>query len=425
MPGNTWIVARREIVTRLTSRAFWILTGALPLFLLAVTVVPVLVLSQVRSTHRLVVVDATGRLGKALIAELAAGQVPAPGTPPFAAGLEPLAADAGAQLADLDRRVLAGEIDAWVRLDAAALAAGRVEYHAASVSNFLTQELLVGALSTVLGRHRLRGAGLDPEQVAELTRPIELSTVRVSAAGSRAEGAEAGFALAYGLFFLLYMVLVAYGQQVMAGVLEEKANRIVEVVAATTPPAELMAGKLAGICAVALIQLGIWLALAAVVTLPGLLARYVALPSGFDPPRLEPLVLLHFLGFFLLGFLLYATFYAAIGAACSNVQEAQQFAGFAALVLIAPMFFFWSVLNDPDSRLSVVASLVPIFTPLLMLLRIAVKTPPGWQIALGYALTAAFTWWMVRVTARIYRLGILMVGKKPTLPELWRWARYG
>jgi ABC-2 type transport system permease protein len=107
------------------------------------------------------------------------------------------------------------------------------------------------------------------------------------------------------------------------------------------------------------------------------------------------------------------------------VQEAQQFAGFAALLLVAPMLFFWSVLNDPDSRLSVVASLIPIFTPLLMLLRIAVKTPPAWQIALGYALTAAFTWLMVRVAGRIYRVGILMVGKKPTLPELWRWVRYG
>ncbi len=427
MRANTWIIARREIATRLGSKAFWILTAALPLLLASLLLVPALLLAKTRSTHRLVVVDATGRLGRSLVEELGGeeGAAPAAAPAPFTLTLEAPAADLATQVVDLDRRVLAGEIDAWMRLDEAALAAGRVEYHGASVANFLTQELLAGALSTVLGRDRLRTAGLDPERVAELTRPVALATVRVSAEGSREEGAEAGVALAYGLFFLLYTVLIVYGQQVMTGVLEEKANRVVEVMAASTPPAELMAGKLLGICAVALIQMAIWLAATALVTVPGLLARLVALPPGFDLPRLEPGVLLHFTAFFLLGFFLYAALYAAIGAAFDNVQEAQQFAGFAAVLLVAPVLFFWSVLNDPDSRLSVVTSLVPIFTPLLMLLRIAVKTPPAWQIALGYALAAAFTWLLVAVAGRIYRVGILMVGKKPTLRELARWVGYG
>ncbi len=425
MRGNTWIIARREATTRLRSKAFWVLTAALPLFLFAVSVVPTLLLSQTGSTHRLVVVDTTGRLGEALLTELASAHELAPEAAPFAASLEALAADASAQLADLDRRVLDGEIDAWVWLDEAAVGAGRVEYHAASVANFLTQEMLAGALSTLLGRDRLEAAGLDAGRVAELTRPVQLVTVRISAAGSREEGAGTGFALAYVLFFLLYMVLIVYGQQVLTGVLEEKNNRIVEVVVATTRPAELMAGKLVGIGAVALTQLAIWLALAALATLPGVLGRFLTLPAGFDLRRLEPMLLGHFLVCFLLGFALYATFYAAIGAAFNSVQEAQQFAGFAAFLLVAPVLFFFSVLNDPDSRLSVASSLFPVFTPLLMLLRIAVKPPPAWQIALGYALTAAFTWLMVRLAARIYRVGILMVGKKPTLPELWRWVRYG
>ncbi|MGH9464332.1 MAG: ABC transporter permease [Thermoanaerobaculia bacterium] len=424
MPANTWIIARREFATRLRSKTFWILTALLPAFLFAVSVVPTLLLSETRSAHRLVVVDATGRLGEALLAELAQPGA-APGSAPFATILEPATADAPAQLATLDRRVLDGEIDAWVWLDDAAVAAGRVEYHAASVANFLTQQLLAQALSTLLGRDRLETAGLDAERVAALTHPVELATVRVSSAGSREEGAATGFVLAYALFFLLYTVLIVYGQQVMAGVLEEKTNRIVEVVIATTRPTELMAGKLLGICAVALVQLGIWLALAAVATLPGLLARWVALPPGFDLPRLEPGLIAHFLAFFLLGFALYAALYAAIGAAFNNMQEAQQFAGLAAVLLVAPVFFFFSVLNDPDSRLSVVASLVPMFTPLLMLLRIAVKTPPAWQIALGYLLTTALVAFMVGLAARIYRVGILMVGKRPTLPELWRWVRYG
>jgi ABC-2 type transport system permease protein len=142
-------------------------------------------------------------------------------------------------------------------------------------------------------------------------------------------------------------------------------------------------------------------------------------------PRVPAGVYVHFFAFFLLGFVLYATFYAAIGAAFNNVQEAQQFASLAAFALIAPILFFWTVVNDPDSTLSVVMSLVPPFTPLLMLLRITIKTPPAWQIALGYATTALFAWLMIRIAGRIYRVGILMVGKKPSLPELWRWVRHG
>ncbi len=425
MRGNGWTIARREYATRIRSRAFWLLTLLLPCLLLAVLVAPLLAVSRARGTHRLVIVDATGRLGSALASELAPAEERSSGSAAFAVSLEEASGDPQAQLADLDRRVLSGAIDAWVWLDEAAIAAGRVEYHAASVANFLTQELLEQALSTVVGRDRLRRAGFDPEQVGSLTRPVDLATVRVSRAGSREEGAMAGFALAQVLFFLLYVVLVFYGQQVLTGVLEEKANRIVEVMAATTRPAELMLGKLVGICAVALTQLAIWLALLAVVAAPGLLAGLFALPAEFAMPRLEPSLFLHFVGFFLLGFFLFATLYAAIGAAFNNVQEAQQFAGVAALLFVAPMFFFVSVLNDPDSRLSVAASLVPAFTPLLMMLRIAVKTPPAWQVALGYALTAACAWLMVRLAGRIYRVGILVVGKKPTLPELWRWVRYG
>jgi ABC-2 type transport system permease protein len=425
MRGNTWIVARREFTTRLRSKTFWILTVALPAFLLVVAVVPTLLLARTRSTHRLIVVDATGRLGTALLEELGGPAGVPREQAPFSATLEPAGADPEEQRAALDRGVLEGELDAWVWLDEEAVETGRVEYHAASVANFLTQERLTRSLSTLLGRDRLAAAGLDPDRVAELTRPAELATVRVSAAGSHEEGATAGLAVAYGLFFLLYTVLIAYGQQVMTGVLEEKASRIVEVVLATTRPAELMAGKLVGICAVALVQLAIWLGLAAVATRPGVAARLAILPPGVALPRLEPGLLVHFLAFFLLGFALYATVYAAIGAAFSSVQEAQQFAGFAAILLVAPVLLFFSVVNDPDSSLSVAASLVPFFTPLLMLLRIAVKAPPAWQIAAGYAATALCLWLAVRLAARIYRVGILMTGKKPTLPELARWLRYG
>ena len=233
----------------------------------------------------------------------------------------------------------------------------------------------------------------------------------------------AGFFLAYFLFFLLYMVVAIYGQQVLNGVLEEKTSRVVEVIVAAVRPFDLMLGKLGGIGLVGLTQLTIWLASMAALTAPGVIGAMAWMPGG-TLPQVSLAVFAHFLVLFLLGYFFFATLYAAIGAATNNIQEAQQFAGVVVIFLIAPVLLMLPVINDPDSALAVVLSLVPPFTPLLMMLRIAVKMPPAWQIALGYLLTFSFNLFLVWICARVYRVGILMYGKKPTFQELWRWIRY-
>ena len=421
---NAVTVAKREYLARLRTKGFWLATVALPLFIGAMGVVPALLLGKGDKAHRLAVVDATGRLGEALARELAESDGPLGERAAFDVELVPAGADARADAEALDRRVLDDEIDAWIRIDDASLAADEIAYNAESVSNFITQSALERALSRVVRHDRLTAAGYDADEVGTLARGVGLDTVRVSEEGSKSEGAEAGIILAYVLFFILYMVLIIYGQQVMNGVLEEKSSRIVEVIVSTTRPFELMLGKLGGICLVALTQLAIWMGTLVLLTLPGVVASMAWVPENVDIPSFTPAILLHFLGHFLLGFFLYSTLYAAIGASFNNVQEAQQFASVAVIFLIAPVFLFWKVLNDPDSTLSVVSSLVPLFSPLLMMLRIAVKTPPWWQITLSYLLTALFTLAMVWLSARIYRVGILMYGKKPTIQELWRWIRY-
>jgi ABC-2 type transport system permease protein len=295
---------------------------------------------------------------------------------------------------------------------------GEVEYHGESVSNFITQEILEDAISDVVREWRLTANGFDAARVAELSRGVSLRTTRVTASGSQAQTGMAGFFFAYFLFFLLYVVLMIYGQQVMTGVLEEKTSRIVEVIIATVRPLELMAGKLLGICLVALTQLAIWLGTAFVLTLPGLVAAAAVLP------QVSLSLVLHFLGFFVLGFLMYATYYAALGAAFNDIKEAQQAASSAAFLFVPVVIFMFPTINDPDGLLATAASLFPPFTPMLMVLRVAVKSPPAWQLALGYALSAAFVVFMVWVCGKIYRTGILMYGKKPTLRELARWVRY-
>lgn len=423
-PSNFRTIAKREYLARLRSKGFWISTIALPVMMAAWAVLPSIMVAKAKTSQKLAVVDRTHELAGLLretlddLAKRTAGQVS------FDLEVVEPATDAAAQRAALDQRVLDEEIAAWIWIDPEMLAENRVEYHAQSVSNFITQQALTGALSVAVQQVRLVESGYDPEIVAELSSSIDLETVRISAEGSRAEGGLGGFALAFAVFMMLYITTLIYGQQVMLGVLEEKSSRVVEVILSTVDPLDLMAGKIVGIGLAGLTQLGIWFSFAAVLTAPVVVAAMAFLPAGTELPTLPPMLVLHFFLLFILGYFFYATFYAMIGSAFNNPQEAQQMASLAVIFVVLPWIFFLPILNDPDSTLAVVTSLIPIFTPFLMVLRIAVKMPPTWQILLGYFLTTALCAGMIWLCARIYRIGILMYGKKPSLRELWRWIRY-
>jgi ABC-2 type transport system permease protein len=215
---------------------------------------------------------------------------------------------------------------------------------------------------------------------------------------------------------LLYTSMLLWGQAVLSGVIEEKGSRVVEVIVSSIPTHSLFAGKLLGVGAAGLIQLLVWTASLALL---GLYAAGAA--GGVDLPEIPPLLLVSFVIFFLLGYFLYAALYAAVGAAVNTIQEAQSLVYPILLPLVVGMMFFPAVIQSPDSGLAVALSLVPPLTPLLMFLRISVVTPPAWQILLSILLTLATIAGVVWVAARIYRVGILMYGKRPTFPEMMRW----
>ncbi|HUF77732.1 MAG TPA: ABC transporter permease [Thermoanaerobaculia bacterium] len=418
------MIANREYLSRIKSKGFWLATILLPLFLVTLGVVPVLILARTTSRLAAVLVDETGVLGPAIAERLAEGATTFGPAAHLDLELTAPAADRVTQRAELDRRLLDEETDAWIWLDREGLAEGRVEYHARNVSNTLTQELLEAAISTEVQKLRLVEAGFDPEVVEPLLEPVSLRTVKVSASGSRDEAGEAGFLLAYGLFFLLYMVLLIWGQQVLTGVLEEKSSRVVEVIVSSARPFDLMLGKLIGIGGAALTQFGIWLATAVALTAPGLLSMLGSLPEDAGLPSFSATQALAVVVFFLLGFFVFASMFAAVGASFNNAQEAQQLSFLPTAFIILPIFFLFPVINDSSGTLAVVTSLVPPLTPILMPLRIAVEMPPLWQIGLAVVLTSLFVYFMVRLCGRIYRVGILMYGKKPTVKEIWRWVRY-
>jgi ABC-2 type transport system permease protein len=422
--GAIAVITRREYATRIRSKGFWISTVALPLLMAAWIVVPSLVMSKTRSSQQLAVVDTTGRISSRLAERLDEWAQATAEQVSFELEEVPVAEDPDALRARLDERVLAGEIQAWVWIDDDGLEENSVEYHAESLTNFITQQALERALSSVVRQVRLEAEGYDVDVIGELTRSVDLETVRISEEGSRSDAGIGGFALAIFLFMILYMTTLIYGNQVMLGVLEEKSSRVVEILIASVRPIELMLGKLAGIGLIGLTQLGIWIGTAIVITGPLVVGLVTGLPEGFEIPTITAPVALNFLGLFIVGYFLYATFYAMLGSAFNNPQEAQQLASVAVVFVVLPWMFFMPILNDPDSTLAVVASLVPMFTPTLMMLRIAVKMPPLWQILLAYVLTIGLCLVMTWLCARVYRVGILMYGKKPTLRELWRWVRY-
>lgn len=418
------VIAKREYLSRIKSRGFWISTAVLPLFLVAMILVPALVMNKTRTNLRIAVVDQTGEIGPLLIERLNRKKSSGPKAVAYDAQLVKVTGDAQAKQSELDREVLQEKIDAWLWIDGRVLSKGQAQYHSQNISNFTTQRNLESVLSDVVRRARLIKAGYDPDQIENLEKGVSLNTVRLTEAGSREEKGFTGFIFAYLFFLLLYMMLVIYGQQVMQGVLEEKSSRVVELVVSSATPFEFMMGKLSGICTTGLTQLAIWMVTLGILTAPGIVAAIAWLPEGMVIPALSPLLVVNFFLLFVLGFFVFSSIYAAIGASFNSVQEAQQLAGVTVVFLVAPIMFMMPIVNDPDSTLATILSLIPLFTPLLMILRIAVKTPPLWQLLLAYGLTTVFMIFMVWVGSRIYRVGILMYGKKPSLQEIIRWLRY-
>jgi ABC-2 type transport system permease protein len=274
------------------------------------------------------------------------------------------------------------------------------------------------AVEEALVGHRLRAAGLEGDTVAAVTRKLDLRTVRVTASGAR-EDRGGTFLLAVLLMLMLYSTVAMWGAAIMNGVIEEKANRVVEVIVSSVPPSSLFWGKLLGVGGAGLTQFAFWAACMAAAS------AYGSALAGARLPEVTPLLVASFVLYFVLGYFLYGALYAAVGSAVNTQAEAQALAFPLMLPLILAVLVFGAVVGAPDSPMSVALSLFPFFTPLLMFLRIAVLTPPAWQIALSVAILLASIAFLTWVGGRIYRVGILMYGKRATFPEIVRWAREG
>jgi ABC-2 type transport system permease protein len=414
--AKLWAVVRREYLERVRTKSFVIATILGPLVVGGIMLVSVFAATTSSKLLKVAVLDRTGALGPAVEDALRTakfGDKARFDVQP--AGGEPTAA----READLKKAVLESRLDGYLVIPEDALATSTASYFGRNVSNSIDLRTMERTVSDVLVGVRLANAGLDRARIRDLTRGLDLKTIRVSESGEREDRGSA-MILSLILLMILYVSILMWGQMVMTSVIEEKTSRVVEVMASGVSATTLMAGKLVGVGGAGLTQFLVW----SVSLLAVSLATAGPIAGGLAMPEITPFMLLSFVLFFLLGFFFYAALYAAIGAAVNTVQEAQNFVWPVVTPVVIGMVSFMAVLEAPDGPLSVTMSMIPGISPLIMFLRIVVLTPPVWQIALSIVLLALGIVGVLWVAARVYRVGILMYGKRPTFPELVKWVRH-
>lgn len=412
MSGVVWAVVRREYLQRVRSKWFVFATVAGPVFMLGLILVPALMATRTAERNQtLVVVDRTGVLYQRLAPRLEAAGY----TVSDAAGQDEEA---------LSARVLDDQVGGYLVLDETTLSRGRAVLHSGNQLSLVRTFMLQQAVTQSALESRLAGSG--EEGVSELLSGGDLEVELLS--GKTSEADEGAFAAAYVGAFLLYMVILLYAVAIMRSVLEEKTNRVVEVILSSMRPFHLMLGKILGVGAVGLTQLAIWVAFGVLLASMGIPALLAARPELTQLAEMSDVIpgvgyALLFLVFFLGGYFMYAGLYAAVGAMCNTDEEAQQAQFPVVLLLVVPVIFVGQVIQEPHSTFSTVMSLFPLFSPVLMFGRAAAGGVPVWQLALSVVLMALTVVAIAWVAGRIYKVGVLMAGKRPTLPELWRWVR--
>jgi ABC-2 type transport system permease protein len=434
MMRNTFLIARREYIERIKTKAFLVMTILIPAIMAGSLYLPGIFVSRMSSAAKHLVVAVsdpqTGEIIRRQLEQIRQEEQqerqaieqkePQPRrTMPQASRF---AVDVDTNTSDAERASLADQVkqkklDGVIWAPREALAAKRIAFITRDVSSFEENSQIQMSVARALQRETLKGKGLtDPE--IDNAQSLVLVAPENPSGGGAGDFKTTFFALVF-LITVLYVTVLLYGINVMQAVLEEKSSRVMEVMLASAKPKELMAGKILGVGAVSLTQIGIWVLAGVVFASGGLIANGAELAKAISLKTV-----LFFVVFYVLGYALYSTLYAAVGAMVNSQQEAQQLQQLVALPLILPLLMLSYIVQYPGAPLSVAASIFPLTSPLIMFARISLQIPPWWQIGASIGVLVITIYGIVLLCARIYRVGILMYGKKPTLPEIMKWIRY-
>ena len=411
---NIVLVARREYLEQIRGRAFRVSTILVPL-LFAVIIAVAFLSGRGSGVGKHVIVAAPSvSLAEGIRSQIANDKnaktmvdVVAPAAPADRPGLV--------------EKVNSKAVDGLLWVDAAN-GSTTATYTSQSSGDIVITGRLESALNHALAMERMTARGMKPAEVDALLKDVKVDTLQVDKGGKEVKSSGFGsYFKGYIMALLLSMTTMIYGMNVARSIIQEKTSRIFEVMLAITRPSDMLAGKLIGVGAVGLTQIAIWVLVgaliaaypAAMATLSGTLSIHVSWVEGILFPV-----------YFVLGYLLYASLFAGLAASCETEQELQMYTPLAALPIWLSFSLIWLVINDPNSVWSVAASLFPATAPIIMMLRLGSQVPPVWQFAASIGLMIASIWIVLWISSRLYRVGILMYGKRATLPELLRWLRY-
>lgn len=436
----------RKIVLKWT---FLVATLLFPVLAAAMAVVPALIFSIKGDATRMVIVDQAGKIAPRVKSNLLREEKEEKIEQAEEDGLENLTAPQKEQVKravremeeafvfveyradaksieqikrELNGKISDKELDAYLivppNYDAAD---ANYEFFTRKADGIISKSTMRNAINGAVRSQRLADANISEDKLKNLSQGVDLSVKQISETGSEKDS-DGAFAAAFVVGLMIYITLLIYGQQIMAAVIEEKETRIAEILFSSAKPFELMMGKLVGVGLAGMTQLAIWMVSALALAAFGL-ASMSAAGINLSLPDITPLTIIYFFIFFILGFFIYATIYALIGSMVTTVQEGGQFALIPVMVLVIGFYLSFAVIRDPNSRVSFWVSIAPFIAPITMPVRILAETPPFWQIALAIILNGAAIAGLVWLAARVYRVGMLMYGKKATIPEVWKWIR--
>jgi ABC-2 type transport system permease protein len=416
-------------------------TILLPVMLVLFSVAPALLSRGVTRTEHVAVVDATGdSLGMNIVAVLTRERLSGDSTgtgaaiPRYALTRVPATMGTLQHVVDslvaqtgIGRHDTAGDLDGVLMITDTTLRSGKLEYLGDNTSALEAMGALEGSVSRVLVLTRLERDGINSGAVMGAMVPADMTTVKVSDGKATGESGTASFILCYVMGFLLYLMIIIYGLQTLTSVIEEKTSRIMEVLVSSVRPFQMLVGKIFGVGLTGLLQMAIW---GGTIYLVGnqraMLARMIHVsPAAMQQlpiPSMSTSLLVIFLLYFVLGFLLYGALYAAIGSMFNSVREAQQVASFVQITIFLGFMSLFAVMKDPGGGLCTVLSFVPFFSPFIMPTRWSLTAVPGYQLAISLALSVVALFAVAWIAGRIYRTGMLMYGKKPSLLQALKWV---
>jgi ABC-2 type transport system permease protein len=411
-------VARWEYVEKVRTKTFLIGLLLTPLIMIGMGILPSILATQADTKTKAVgIIDRTGEIGAAFVERMQSRYTLPDKTPNYLVQLLGSGPQGSLeeQVARADGMVRDGVIEGYGVVVGTTIGDTTFEYRSLAVGDFMLQSRFEETLRNVVAERRARLRGINAELLRELRVKLDMKTTKLSKTGEKEEEGDflTTFFSAYVFMMMLFMLIVGSGQALVRSVIEEKSNRIVEVLVSSCSPTELMAGKVLGLSGLGFTQIGFWALLGVAAT--------VQLGINIVAPANGLILIIYFI----LGYLLYAGIFIAAGSPLTTEQAAQQVTSYLVLILIIPIVLAFPAMKSPDALWIRVLTFIPVLTPTMMALRIPIQTPALWEIVSTMILMVLSIWGVMVAAGRIFRIGILMTGKAPTLADLLRWIKTG